>query len=96
MWPLLTGRDASHVVALGWRHVVNGSLLALGEASGFTVFITKDGGLPYQQNFAGRKIAILVLKPATQDFLDLFALAPDVLRVLPGLLPGSVTTVSAS
>ena len=31
-----------------------------------------------------------------QDFLDLVALAPDVLRLLPGLSPGSVTRVTPS
>jgi len=93
---LLIGHDVSHVVTIGWRHIVNGKLLALSEASGFTVFITKDGNISYQQNLEGRKIAILVLKPASQDFLDLFALAPDVLLVLPRLTAGSVTTLSRS
>ena len=94
--PLLTGHEVSHVVTIGSRHIVNGKLLDLSEATGFTVFITKDGNLSYQQNLTGRKIAILVLKPASQDFLDLFALAPDVLHALPNLVPGSVTTLTPS
>ena len=34
--------------------------------------------------------------PATQDFLDLIALAPDALLILPRLVPGSVTRVTPS
>jgi predicted nuclease of predicted toxin-antitoxin system len=91
----LVGHDIAHVVDLGWRQVTNGQLLSLSESAGFAVLITKDSNLPYQQNLAGRRIAVVVLRPASQDLVDLIALAPDVLRILPEVRAGSVSTVTA-
>ncbi|MGA2416838.1 MAG: hypothetical protein ABSF59_20465 [Candidatus Sulfotelmatobacter sp.] len=39
----------------------NGDLLAEAERAGFEVFLTADKNIRYQQNFTGRKIAIMVL-----------------------------------
>jgi hypothetical protein len=89
----LTGHEVNHVVILGWRHVANGKLLTLFEGAGFEAFITKDGNLPYQQNITGRRIAVIILEPRTQEISDLVALAPQVLRLLPSLEAGSVSRV---
>ena len=55
---------ANHTVAtafeLGWSTLKNGELLAAAEVS-FDLFITTDQQLRYQQNFAGRKLMIVVL-----------------------------------
>jgi len=45
---------------MGWATLSNGDLLAAAEKS-FDVFITTDQNLCYQQNLAGRRLAILVL-----------------------------------
>jgi len=45
---------------MGWSDMENGTLLRSAEGS-FAVFITTDQQLRYQQNLAGRKLAILVL-----------------------------------
>ena len=39
----------------------NGDLLQAAEQSGFELFLTADKNIRYQQNLAGRKIAIVVL-----------------------------------
>jgi hypothetical protein len=39
----------------------NGEILTLAEQEGFEVLVSTDRNLPYQQNLAGRKIAIVVL-----------------------------------
>jgi predicted nuclease of predicted toxin-antitoxin system len=44
----------------GWCGKLNGELLDLAECE-FNVLITLDTNLRYQQNLAGRKIAIVVL-----------------------------------
>ena len=53
-----------HVVATahekGWSTLTNGELLAAAEGQ-FDILITTDQNLRYQQNFAGRQVAILVL-----------------------------------
>ena len=45
----------------GWDILRNGELLDAAEAAGFDVFVTTDRNLRYQQNLAGRRIAIVVL-----------------------------------
>lgn len=55
---------ANHTVATafekGWSNLSNGNLLREAEAE-FDLLITTDKNLQYQQNLAGRRIAILVL-----------------------------------
>jgi len=45
---------------LGWSNLKNGELLLVAESS-FDLFITTDQQIRYQQNLAGRQLAILVL-----------------------------------
>ncbi len=47
--------------ARGWEELDNGKLLTVAEAAGFEVLVTTDRNIRYQQNFAGRKIALVVL-----------------------------------
>jgi len=46
---------------LGWNNLKNGELLQKSEESGFSVLVTTDQNLRYQQNLTGRTIAIIVL-----------------------------------
>lgn len=54
----------AHVVStaleVGWETLKNGELLQAAETQ-FDVFVTTDQNLKYQQNLAGRKLAIFVL-----------------------------------
>lgn len=45
----------------GWSVLKNGDLLREAEANGFDVLVTTDQNLKYQQNLAGRTIAVVVL-----------------------------------
>lgn len=45
---------------MGWADLSNGDLLGASEKS-FDLLITTDQNLKYQQNLAGRRLAILVL-----------------------------------
>jgi hypothetical protein len=45
----------------GWDRLSNGDLLSEAERAGFDVFLTTDKNIRYQQNLAGRRIAIVVL-----------------------------------
>jgi hypothetical protein len=56
----LTNHACSIVEIQGWRGVRNGVLLERAEAE-FDLFITSDQNIRYQQNLAGRSIAILEL-----------------------------------
>jgi predicted nuclease of predicted toxin-antitoxin system len=62
-WPmqrLLTNHSSTNVQAQGWGGIKNGELLSLAETD-FDLFITSDQNIRYQQNLAGRKIAVLEL-----------------------------------
>jgi hypothetical protein len=46
---------------MGWSGIKNGRLLELIEAQGFDVFVTADRKMSGQQNFAGRRTAMIYL-----------------------------------
>lgn len=77
----------SHFVStayeMGWSSLSNGDLLAAAEAQ-FDAFVTTDQNLRYQQNFAGRRLAILVLPfaswPKLQSHVPSIVSAVDVLK----------------
>lgn len=60
----LTGHTVKEARAQGWDTLTNGELLSAAERSGFEVLLTTDQNIRYQQNLAGRKIAIVVLSRA--------------------------------
>jgi hypothetical protein len=70
---------------------LNGELLTVAEAAGFEVLVTTDRNLPYQQNLAGRKIAVVVLGKGRWTLIK-----PHVARILAAVnaaTPGSFTEV---
>jgi hypothetical protein len=46
---------------MGWAELENGELLAAAQREGFEVMVTGDQNLSYQQNLAGRTLAVIVL-----------------------------------
>ncbi|MFZ4789757.1 MAG: DUF5615 family PIN-like protein [Candidatus Competibacteraceae bacterium] len=58
---VLKPHPVATVFELGWSTMKDSELLIAAEQSGFTVFVTTDQNLKYQQNFSGKKIAIVVL-----------------------------------
>ena len=61
---------ADHTVitayARGWDRLNNGALLHAAEEAAVDVLLTTDQRMRYQQNLAGRKIAIVVLTGTTK------------------------------
>ena len=57
----LPGHIVTKAKDRGWDTLSNGDLLTAAEQAGFDVFVTADKNISYQQNLAGRKIAIVVL-----------------------------------
>lgn len=57
----LTGHTVIEARDRGWATLKNGELLSEAEQAGFDIFVTADKNIRYQQNLAGRKIAIIVL-----------------------------------
>ena len=74
-WPMhkfLVGHECLTAQQCGWGGIKNGDLLRRAEDE-FELFITSDQSIRYQQNLAGRKIAILEL--STNDFRRIKAAA---------------------
>jgi len=58
---VLVGHTVQTAFELGWGTLQNGALIDAAEAEGFEVFLTTDKTLKHQQNFAGRRLAVVVL-----------------------------------
>ena len=52
--------------AAGWDQLSNGSLLKAAELASVDVLFTTDQRMRYQQNLAGRKVALVVLTGTTK------------------------------
>ena len=70
---------------MGWATLANGALLQAAEAQ-FDVFVTTDQNLRYQQNLAGRRLAILVLPFASWPKLQ--SHEATIASAIDGLKPG--------
>ena len=79
----LSNHLVSTAFEMGWAQLANGELLAAAESQ-FDVLITTDRNLRYQQNLAGRSIAIVILPfagwPKLQTLTVKIAAAIDELR----------------
>jgi predicted nuclease of predicted toxin-antitoxin system len=89
----LTGHDVRTIQEMGWAGRKNGELLALAEPA-FEVFLTSDQNLRYQQNLAGRKIAILELPTNTLSVLK--ALQPEILLTISTIRSGDYLQIQKS
>jgi hypothetical protein len=58
---LLTCHAVATAAGLGWSTTHNGDLIRAAEAPGFAVLITCDQNIRYQQNLAGRQLALIEL-----------------------------------
>lgn len=74
---LLSAHDVYTVDYMGWAGLKNGELLSVAEAGDFEVFLPGDKNLGYQQNLAGRRIAIITLSA-----IDLDILKPNISLIL--------------
>ena len=82
--------DATHVADLGWQGRKNGALLAAMRDEGFSVLITVDQNLQFQQNVPAAGIAVVVLHANTNRLTDLRPLIGEVRGILAQAKPGSV------
>lgn len=84
-----------HVVeearARGWDTLGNGELLDAAEAAGFEVFVTTDRNLRYQQNLAGRRIAVVVLSKGRWRLIR--GKLPEIAAAVNRAMPGSLSEV---
>jgi len=92
----LTGHECQGARYAGFSGLENGDLLNAAEAAKFDVLLTVDRGFEYQQNVAGRQIAILILSGRSIRREDLLLLVPNVLVALQSIQPGQVVRLGPS
>jgi hypothetical protein len=90
----LVGHDVRTARQMGWTTIKNGELLALA-AQSFDVFVTVDRNLSFQQNMAGLRIAVMVLRAKNNRLADLRPLAPDLLAALAAAQSGSIVMIGS-
>lgn len=88
-----SGHDCQTCRFAGFKGISNGQLLSQAESAGFDVLVTTDQNMPRQQNMAGRKIIVMVIRPRTNDIEDIRVFMPEVLTMLPTLTPGAVVRI---
>ncbi len=83
---LLPDHDVGVAALLGWAELSNGELLRQAEAAGFACMVTGDRNIAYQQNLAGRKIALVVLNSTRREviLLQVGAIVGALARVVEG------------
>ena len=89
---LLPGHEVITVRQMNWLGLSNGRLLAVASPQ-FEVLLTADKNLVRQQDLAGLRIAVIVLRARSNKIDDLGPLVPQVLARLASLQPGTVTLV---
>jgi hypothetical protein len=82
----LIGHEVVTAFEAGWSEISNGDLLEKAEKE-FDALVTTDKQLQYQQNLAGRRIAILVLPHAS--WIKLRTHAEKIAAAVTGMQPGS-------
>lgn len=88
---LIGGHTVTEARARGWDRLENGALLAAAEAAGFDVLVTTDKNIRYQQNLAGRRIAIVALGSGRWSVIRLYV--AGVVTSVGAATPGSFVEV---
>jgi len=74
----------------GWADVLNGELLTLLEENGYSVLPTAPTNIKTQQNIAGRKIGILVLRAFNNRLKTHLEMINDISKALSAIQDGEI------
>jgi len=85
--------EVSTVSQLKLAGLENGALLNAIEDK-FTVFITVDQNIQYQQNLTGSRIAIIVLVVPSNRYEDIVPMIPACLSAINKIQAGEVVSIS--
>ena len=86
------GHECETVRRAGYGSKKNGELLSLAEGR-WDVLLTSDRRIKYQQNMAGRNVAIVVLLAKSNRLRDLLPLMPACNQALLAVSPGEIVEV---
>ncbi len=86
---LIHAADVSTVPEEGWSGVKNGELLKLA-AERYSVLITLDRGLKYQQSLENLQLSIFPLRARSSKYVDILPLIPELIHKLAQIKPGEI------
>ena len=86
----LPGHEVESARFAGFGGLKNGELLQAAEAAGFEVVLTVDRGFQYEQNLAGRKVAVIVFSTRSIALKDLLPHVPACLGRVRTIKPGEI------
>ncbi len=86
----LPDHECRTVPEAGLAGRTNGELLSYAEDHDFDVFLTIDQGLEYEENLAGRRIAIVILRAKSNRLADILPHASACLAHIRSVKPGQV------
>jgi predicted nuclease of predicted toxin-antitoxin system len=89
------GHESLTVQEAGWSGKENGELLAIAETE-FDALITLDTNLRYQQNLAGRRIAIVIIRARSNRLSDLGPHFVACAEALETIKPGDIIYVGTA
>jgi predicted nuclease of predicted toxin-antitoxin system len=81
------------VVEMGWSGKKNGELLQLMQQNGFTILLTTDQNLQYQQNLEEAGVAVIVMVALSNRLPELLPLIPNVRIALDTIVSGEVVEI---
>lgn len=87
------GHECQTAPEAGLAGKKNGELLLRAEDQGFEVFLTADKGIEYEQNLAGRHIAIMILRAKSNRLADLLPLVELCVRQIRLISDGQIIRV---
>ncbi len=87
----LSGHIVEEARSLGWERLSNGELIAEAEQAGFTVVVSTDKNIRYQQNLRQRQIALVVLTNAQWPQVQL--VATTISEAVAAVVTGGYTEV---
>ncbi len=90
----LSEYDVKTVTEMGWSGTKNGELLKQMQQEQFTVLLTTDQNLRYQQNLDQAGVAVIVMVATSNRLADLVPLIPGVTDALKAIAPGDVIEVA--
>jgi hypothetical protein len=91
----LSNYQVCTVVKMRWAGKKNGELLKLMQNEGFSVLLTADQNLRYQQNLKQVEISIIVMIASSNRLEDLFPLIPNVRNAIDNIVIGEIIEINA-
>jgi len=87
----LVGHQVTLAQKIGWHELRNGELIRNAERAGYDVLLSTDKNIQYQQNLAGRKIAVVILRNQQWPIVKLHL--AKIVSAVNACTPGSFTEV---